>query len=256
MGRFDYEDEMKRAEEHEKELQRKLNMDDGVQSRTVSGFTPNTSYNSGSNMYGGQNFAPNTFSQNPNGYQQFPGGFNNAPPAFQTASPGYMQNRNYRYVYAKATDPVKARRALNLMAAIFLILAIVLFAIMGIVLFSMHRSYERCTATTEAIVIQNVSRSSSSKKSSGTYAPVFAYVVDGHKYTKQSHMYENPARHKVGEVVELHYNPDDPEEYYVDKQDWFIITLFGVLGGVFALIGTICLAAKRKVTRRMQSMMQ
>ena len=245
MGRYDYEDEMRRADEHEKELQRRMSMDDGVHSKTVSGFAPRANNYMGStpnNMYVNQNYAPN-------GYQQYPNGFNAAP----AGMPRYMQTgRQYRRVYGAAADPVKSKRALNALAAIFLILAIVLFAIMGFVVYAMQRSYERCTATTQATVVENVRKSSSSK----TYAPVFEYKGNDTVYRQQSSLYEKPARYKVGEVVELHYNPFDPEEYYVDKNFWIVILVMGTVGGSFALVGIICLAAKSKVNKRQQNMMQ
>ena len=227
MGRYDYEDEMRRADEHERELQRRMSMDDGVHSKTVSGFAPRANNYMGStpnNMYGNQNYAPN-------GYQQYPNGFNAAP----AGMPRYMQtSRQYRRVYGAAADPVKSKRALNALAAIFLILAIVLFAIMGFVVYAMQRSYER----------------------SKTYAPVFEYKGNDTVYRQQSSLYEKPARYKVGEVVELHYNPFDPEEYYVDKNFWIVILVLGTVGGSFALVGIICLAAKSKVNKRQQNMMQ
>lgn len=245
MGRYDYEDEMRRADEHERELQRRMSMDDGAHSKTVSGFTPRANNYMGANpnnFYGNQNYAPN-------GYQQFQNGFNAAP----AGMPRYMQTgRQYRRIYGTAADPVKSKRALNAVAAIFLIVAIAMFAIMGVVVYSMHQSYERCTATTKATVVDNVRKSSSSK----TVAPVFEYEVDGHKYKQRSSMYENPARYKVGEVVKLYYNPGDPDEYYVDKHDWVVILVMGTVGGAFTLVGIICLAAKSKVSKRQQNMMQ
>lgn len=238
MGRYDYEDEMRRADEHEKELQRRMSMDDGVHSKTVSGFAPRDNNYMGANpnnIYGNQHYAPN--------------GYNAAP----AGMPRYMQTgRQYRRVYGAAADPVKSKRALNALAAIFLILAIVLFAIMGFVVYAMHRSYERCTATTQATVVENVRKSSSSK----TYAPVFEYKGNDTVYRQQSSLYEKPARYKVGEVVELHYNPFDPEEYYVDKNIWIVFLVMGTVGGSFALVGIICLAAKSKVNKRQQNMMQ
>lgn len=238
MGRYDYEDEMRRADEHEKELQRRMSMDDGVHSKTVSGFAPRANNYMGANpnnIYGNQNYAPN--------------GFNGAP----AGMPRYMQTgRQYRSVYGAAADPVKSKRVLNAMAAIFLILAIALFAIMGLAVYAMHRSYERCTATTQATVVENVKKSSSSK----TYAPVFEYKGNGKIYRQTGSVYEKPARYKVGEVVELHYNPFDPEEYYVDKNIWIVILVMGTVGGSFALVGIICLAAKSKVNKRQQNMMQ
>ena len=92
--------------------------------------------------------------------------------------------------------------------------------------------------------------------SSKTYAPVFEYKGNDTVYRQQSSLYEKPARYKVGEVVELHYNPFDPEEYYVDKNFWIVILVLGTVGGSFALVGIICLAAKSKVNKRQQNMMQ
>ena len=123
---------------------------------------------------------------------------------------------------------------------------------MGLAVYAMHRSYERCTAVTQATVVENVKKSSSSK----TYAPVFEYKGNGKIYRQTGSVYEKPARYKVGEVVELHYNPFDPEEYYVDKTFWIVILVMGTVGGSFTLVGIICLAAKSKVNKRQQNMMQ
>jgi len=52
--------------------------------------------------------------------------------------------------------------------------------------------------------------SHSSSDGGDSYSPVFSYTVDGKQYEYESVNSSNPPSNKVGDVVTLLYNPDNP----------------------------------------------
>jgi hypothetical protein len=62
---------------------------------------------------------------------------------------------------------------------------------------------------------------------------------EGRDVTFQSEMGSNPPSRRVGEKVRVRYRPDQPQSAEIDTffSLWGAALLFGLLGGVFALVG-------------------
>jgi hypothetical protein len=76
--------------------------------------------------------------------------------------------------------------------------------------------------------------------------PVVRYRADnGREYTATPYEQHNTTvdvdGYRVGDEVEVVYNPDDPQDMFLNDfmHVWFVPTLMGGLGGLFALIGAI-----------------
>lgn len=67
--------------------------------------------------------------------------------------------------------------------------------------------------------------------------PIFEYEVYGTKYTKQYNFGTVSGQYSIGQEVEIHYNPNNANDYYIKGNNSIII--FGVMFlfvGIFALI--------------------
>jgi len=49
------------------------------------------------------------------------------------------------------------------------------------------------------------------------YCPVFAFEYKGEYYTVNKDYYTNPCGYELGETAKLYINPDNPEEFYAEK---------------------------------------
>ena len=66
-----------------------------------------------------------------------------------------------------------------------------------------------------------------------TYAPIFKYKdAAGKEYTYESKHSSDPPDYKVGERVQLIYDPADPEEVYVDsfREKWVLTIVLFICG--------------------------
>lgn len=72
-----------------------------------------------------------------------------------------------------------------------------------------------------------------------TQAPVVDFQLkNGETHTYTSGMYSSPPAYKVGETVELWYNPADPDDVLLSGMDrWFLPLLFGIFFLVFGGVG-------------------
>ncbi len=75
-----------------------------------------------------------------------------------------------------------------------------------------------------------------------TYSPVYEYEVDGQSYRHESSV-SSSSRPTIGETETMLIDPSDPDEAKADTfmDKWFLATLLGGLGAVFAGISTIIL---------------
>ena len=74
-----------------------------------------------------------------------------------------------------------------------------------------------------------------------TYAPVIKYKdASGKEYTYESKHSSDPPDYKVGEKVQLIYDPADPEEVYVDsfREKWVLTIVLFICGIVVFPIST------------------
>lgn len=72
-----------------------------------------------------------------------------------------------------------------------------------------------------------------------TQAPVVEFrLKNGEPHVYTSNLFSSPPSYKVDEVVELWYNPADPDDVSLSGRDrWFIPVLFGVFFLIFGGIG-------------------
>lgn len=225
MGKNFYEEEIARAEAHEKELQRQLGMDDGVsQARPRSyggGFT--------NNAYSGYNSA-----------------YNNAPQNYPGA---YGQVRVNGVQAFRRVDPSRSALALRIIGVIFIFTAGLMIGVMMIVLNAIRDDYERCTEQTQATVVENI------RNGSGSYNPVFRYEVNGKIYTEKSSVGNKPAKYQINETVTLHYDPSNPKRAYVEKQDGIVLAVLVPLGTLFGIFGILFIVLSVKMKHKARDMM-
>ncbi len=241
MGTNNYEDELRRAEEHERELQRRMNMDDGAHSVRSGGF----------------NNASTGFNNNDFNDSRIPNGQFANQTAYRAGFSAYAPGGNpVRYVFTPRSNPRNTARVFTVISVFFIIIALIFGAIMIFVTTAINKSYDRCTAQTQGVVVNNVLSNSGSKKSSTTYHAVFEYTVNGKTYTQKDPIGYRPAKYKVGETVSVNYNPGDPDEFYIEKTLWIFYLTFGIIAGFFGLLGIVFVILRAKVNRKAQSMMQ
>lgn len=139
---------------------------------------------------------------------------------------------------------VSSDKPIKIIAAVFTILGFI-FLIIGLRFYSDSKALkERCTGSVQATVTSINSRRSTTgskgkRRTTTVYSPEFSYTVDGNVYIVSSNVYSSICKVKQGDVVDLKYNPDNPNEfYYADNSPTKILVIvFTVLGGVFAFIG-------------------
>ena len=85
------------------------------------------------------------------------------------------------------------------------------------------------------------------RDSEGASAPVFKFVAsNGDAIEKHDTMYSNPPAHKVGDVVDILYDPNNPQGARVAKSSnlYFAPILLAVMGVVFLGSGAVWLALR------------
>lgn len=214
--RTDYDDELRRAQAHEEELERKMNMRDGASSANTSNRTfqqPYAHYPSQANVYG-QQYRPQTANTNPSG------------------------------------------KVIKLIAGMFYLIAVGMLVLMIVIVTNLRSKYEKCTAETTGTVVENVYHPPTDNEGSGAYSPVFEYTVDGRTYRKESDTGQQPPRYRVGETDTVHYDPNDPETFYVEKSDVFVMLIMGGISAGFLMFAIIITVAGVKGRKRKAAMMQ
>ena len=63
------------------------------------------------------------------------------------------------------------------------------------------------------------------------FRPIFEYTVDGNTYIKKSASGSSSCPYYIGQTIEIHYDPSNPNTYYVKSG------LNIVLGIIFSIIG-------------------
>ncbi len=151
---------------------------------------------------------------------------------------------------------------------IFLIVGII-FALIGVfTLLSAKGRKERCTSTTTGKVteiVKDVSRVHSTRNNrnygSGTnvrvgnvnigignapygntgyrtvFYPVIEYQVKDIQYVKKSSTGSSSPSYGIGQELEVHYNPNDPNEFYIGKEKSSM-----AIGGVMTFFGVAFIA--------------
>ncbi len=148
----------------------------------------------------------------------------------------YPDNEQYNDItfydeQGKPISPHKARRLLTGFAIACFAGAAVLLTILIVILNSHGKMYDRCTVEVVGVVADNIKNGT--EKDSAVF-PVFRYEYKGRTYKVKS---DSPAAYSIGEYRTIHINPDDPSEYYIDKDDSTAVAALSVLSGAFAVLG-------------------
>lgn len=112
-----------------------------------------------------------------------------------------------------------------------------LFILMGALSFKKESHLRRvCTSVAQAKIVaiekelDENSTIDTTKKY--VYTSIYEYTV-GERVLRVKGM-SSKARHKIGDIAQIHYNPDDPSEFYIGGSSGFsnigaILTIIGLL---------------------------
>ena len=105
------------------------------------------------------------------------------------------------------------------------------FVAIGVaVIIFQRKQNKKCTEVTTATVIDNVHPSHGSTV--GKYAPVFQYTANGQTVTQTSTLAKRPKKYEIGDQVELRYNPNNVNEYYVPGYTSNALAIVFILAGL------------------------
>jgi len=111
----------------------------------------------------------------------------------------------------------------------------------GIALFFLIRvrTFINISEKTQGTVILNLYKADS--EGGGGYTPVFEFrTLQGKKVEFSGNLQTNPPQFKVGQTVEVLYDPEDPEEARINRgfNLYFVPAFLGLFGLVFGGMGT------------------
>ncbi len=124
-----------------------------------------------------------------------------------------------------------------MVAIMFFALCGLIFFIIGIVLLKIRKKKEvNCTSTTFGKVRDIVRHKSydSNGGYSSSWHPVFEYNIGELKFVKESHYGSSQPKYAIGQDVEVCYNPDNYNEFYIVGE-----TVPKTLGVIFTIVGII-----------------
>lgn len=126
-----------------------------------------------------------------------------------------------------------------LFSGIWCLVGVIFGLIGGFMLYHRRQKERTCTMYTSATVTDVVRRRHHSTNGyrSTYFHPVFSYYVGGQEIVTESHFGSSKPKFTVGQTVELFYDPDRPERYYVPEE-----TVGNLLGWIFVGVCGVCLA--------------
>ena len=131
--------------------------------------------------------------------------------------------------------------AIYIFPGIFLLVGLVFVAASVGIGRSRAKKRERCTAQTVGKVadMRKVSHSESDGTTSYSWHAVYTYYVNGTHYERFSSFGTAKPKFQQEQSVVIFYDPEDPESYYVEEENWGkLLKIFGVVGVLLILIGT------------------
>lgn len=133
---------------------------------------------------------------------------------------------------------------------IFLIGIAIVFIIAGIVVIFLNSSLQmKCTEQTTGTVVDIVCKEYYHSDTGFTYSyfPVIEYQAGDRTITQMSNSGEYPSRYKVGDQVEICYNPNDVEQYIIKGDSSANYIGFACVGlGLIAVIAAISYIIKSR----------
>lgn len=137
----------------------------------------------------------------------------------------------------------------------YIYLGIGLLLLIGIIFLSIglgvnynrKKKIRECTEITKGKVVDIVKRCYGNghidEPESYMFHPVIEYSVNNEKYVKTHAYGAVPSKYEVGQEVEIHYNPENCEKYYIEGEK-----NQKTLGIVFTIAGSIIIFAGILVT--------
>lgn len=113
----------------------------------------------------------------------------------------------------------------------------IIFFIIGIVILKKQKTREKnCTSKTHGKVVDILKHENRGLDNTYTYSwhPVFEYTIENLKYVKESLYGFSESKFAIGQDVEIYFNPENYNEYYVAKE-----TLPKTFGTVFTIVGIV-----------------
>ena len=125
----------------------------------------------------------------------------------------------------------------------------IIFSIIGIVMLKNRKSKEiNCTSKVYGKVKDIVRHQSYDSHGGYSYSwrPVFEYNIGELKFIKESSYGSSQSKYAIGQNVEIYYNPEDYNEYYVvgdtlPKTLGTIFTIVGIIAIIISIVSTILL---------------
>lgn len=103
------------------------------------------------------------------------------------------------------------------------------------------RLFNKCVNKCEGILIKinekemdHVNINNSNQYKTKSYVPIYQYCVEGKLYRIKG---TNGSGFKVGDVVEINYNPENPSESYIEGYSLTIFWKMLLLLGIIFIIG-------------------
>lgn len=122
---------------------------------------------------------------------------------------------------------------------IFLLLGFVFLLIGILTIHSRKMKEKKCTLKTFGKITDLVRHDSYSNdhNTTSSWHPVFEYNIGNLKFVKESLYGSFQSKFAIGQTVEIHYNPEDYNDYYVSEE-----LLPKKMGNLFTIIGIIMLS--------------
>ena len=125
---------------------------------------------------------------------------------------------------------------------LFLLVGIVFIVVGVLVMIQGDSLKQRCTEQALGTVVEVICESSYStieETYTYTYYPVIEFQVGDRTISQKSSFGQDPPKYTVGQQVEIYYNPNNVEEYFIkgDSTPQYLGIVFIGLGSLAALVG-------------------
>lgn len=150
------------------------------------------------------------------------------------------------------TEPTVVGKSAESNYFFYLYIAIGITSILGIIFLCIglgiknnkKRKIANCSSSTKGKVIDIVKRfyGDGIHDSAGyMYHPKIEYNVNEQEYVKISNFGTNPSKYEIGQEVEIHYNPDKCDMYYIegDNTQKKLETIFTVVGSIVLIMAVL-----------------
>ena len=151
------------------------------------------------------------------------------------------------------TDPVKIRRFMLIFGLVFIIGGVAAIALGIWSGLGTKEKNDKCSATTTATVTDYEQFSQIRVKNAGrrhtrtdtNYSLMYEFEVDGTVYAGgDTDIGSNQKPYPIGTKIQIHYDPDDPENSYFYNTSNMKMYLGVGMGAVFILVGALVASGK------------